>query len=156
MRSATRLNDPERLAALERSGLMAKEPNDRLRHLVYTAYVLLKADAAQINVLSDQVQHTAVEWPRVRERSDMEVKSSGCSLTLELAGTLVLDDVMDHPVACTMPWIGSWRGYIGTLLCYEGHPIGALCALTVSTRQWAPSDKMTLEGLAALASQAVE
>lgn len=152
-----RLEDPTRLAALERSGLLTKPPTERLRQLVYTAYTLLRADAAQINVLGAHMQHTMVEWPRIAPPSaDRPVEVSGCRLVLELEGTLVIPDALDHPVACTMPWVGVFRGYIGAVLCYEGQPIGALCALTVQPRQWSTTDKMTLEGLVSLVSQAVE
>lgn len=153
---ATNIDDPERLAALKRSGLLTKPPTERLRHLVYTAYTLLKADAAQINVLGAEMQHTMVEWPRLAPpTADRDLDTSGCKLTLEMEGTLVLPDVMDHPVACNMPWTGMFRGYIGTVLCYEGQPIGALCALTMEPRQWTAADKMTLEGLSRLVAQAV-
>lgn len=151
-----RLDDPVRLAALERSGLLVKPPTERMRHLVYTAYTLLKCDAAQINILSDTVSHTSVEWPRSRMSPDLDVTDSGCKMTLELEGTLVIPDAAQHPIACLMPWVTEFRGYIGTMLCYDKQPIGALCALTVSPRAWTPTDKMTIEGLADLVALAVE
>lgn len=152
-----RLQDSLRLAALERSGLLVKPPTERLRHLVYTAYTLLRADAAQINVLGSKLQHTHVEWPRTGPpTADREIAAAGCRLVLELEGTLVIPDALEHPVACQMPWVGVFRGYIGAVLCYEGEPIGAMCALTVQPRQWTTADKMTLEGLTSLVAQAVE
>lgn len=152
----TVLSSPARLAALARSGLLTKPPTERLRHLVYSVYVLLNADAAQANVLTDSLQHTAVEWPRVAPpRADIDPADSGCRLVLEAGQTLLIPNALDHPVACTLPWAASYRGYIGTPLVYEGEYIGALCALTVRPREWTALDRMSLEGLSQLVMAAV-
>ena len=63
-----RADDPDRLSAIERSGLLRHTQHERLNRLCYTATELLDVDAAQINVLTDTQQVYVAEWPRVLRR----------------------------------------------------------------------------------------
>ena len=119
--------------------------------------MLLNSDAAQLNVLSGNVQHTASEWPRVlRRTADMPLEETGCQVVLLADHPVAIPDTMEHPVLCHVPWSTMFRGYMGTLLRYQGENIGTICVLTVQPRNWTTQDKLTLEGIAQLATQALE
>ena len=158
MKTMSRLASQERLAALERSGLLHKTPNERVRHLVYTAYTLLRADAAQLNILTDTHQHTVVEWPRASPHavSSMPVGDSGCYRVMLAEETMAIEDTLEHPQMCVLPWTAIFRGYLGTVICYDNQPIGSLCALTVEPRKWTALDIVTLESLAKLVAISVD
>lgn len=147
-------SDPDRLAALGRSGLLDKSVPDRIQHLVYTAHSLLRADVAQLNVLTASTQHTVAEWPRVPPRT-RPIAETGCQHVL-VSETVAVQDMVDDPIMCVLPWSNHFRGYIGSVICYGDQPIGALCALTVEPRRWTKTDELTLKSLTRLVSLSLE
>ncbi len=147
--------DPARLTALQRSGLMRKEVAERLVHICYTAHQLLRADGAQLNVLDDQKQYVQAEWPPA-ELDPIPIELSGCQEVVKVEKPLVVPDTREHPVMCLLPWSGHWGGYLGVPLCYDGHVIGALCALSHETRNWSDQDVLALQSLSQLATWSLE
>lgn len=144
-----RADDPDRLSAIERSGLLRHTQHERLNRLCYTATELLDVDAAQINVLTDTQQIYVAEWPRVLRRPT-DIRESGCQEVLAAERTVAIDDTRTHPVMCRMPWTATWRGYLGTPLKLDSMVLGTMCALTTHTRAWTDMDRLTLEGIAAM------
>lgn len=152
-----RLDDPERLAALRQSGLLRHVVDERLKHLVYSAAILTQADAAQINVLDDTRQHHICEWPESDTPTPPDdVSTAGCREVILQEMSLVVPDVWNHPVMCQMPWTKTWRGYLGTPICYHDQIIGSLCVLTRQPRTWSELDLRALEGVARLIGMALE
>lgn len=150
-----RLRDPNRLAALERSGLLSRALDERLERLVTTAASVLNADASQLNVLTDTSQHRLSRWPPVTCTQVSPVSESGCRHVVEAGTTLVVPDTAEHPVLCVMPWARTWRSYLGTPIDYDSEPIGALCVLTRQPREWSRTDVMALEAVGRLVSHAL-
>lgn len=150
-----RLLAPERLEALERSGLLTKPVAERIQHLAYTAAVLLKVDATQVNILGGTTQHTLAQWP-TPPAADMPTTDSACyQVFLDRSGTLAVDEGRDHPAMCTMPWVGTFRSFLGTMVLFDGQRVASVCALTVAPRIWTPQDSVTIQGVAQLLSEAV-
>lgn len=150
-RSRPVLDDPERLSAITRSGVLALHAT-RLQTLTVRAVRLLHADAAQVNVVDDQQQHHVAACPPVLERTG-PVKESGCRLVVETGQLLVVPDAERHPIVCDMPWAAVWRGYLGHPITYDGQVIGSFCVLTEEPRAWTLTDSHTLAELAAQASR---
>lgn len=151
-----RLDDPRRLAALSRSGLLLRPLNDRLDRLVATAASVVAADAAQVNVVDDTSQHHLSRWPPVVSTEPRPVQESGCRHVVETGHTLAVPDTLADPVFCVLPWVrDGWRGYLGTPICYEGEPIGALCVLSHQPRRWFRADTLALEAVARLVTHAL-
>lgn len=149
------IGDPERLAALERSGLLRHDDYDRLTRLCYTATELLDADAAQINVITDSQQVFLAEWPRT-VRPPAALSSSGCRQVVLRGELVAVEDTLKDPVLCTMPWVASWRGYMGVPLTFEGQVLGSMCVLTVKQRPWSMMDRVALEGLGDMVEGAIK
>jgi GAF domain-containing protein len=144
------LDDPQRLRALERSGLLRHPLGEQLNRLCYTAQQLLNADAVQLNALTETHQVHIAEWPRVK-RDDIPITTSGCQSVAVAGVPIVIPNTIEHPVTCVMPWSATWQGYMGVPLKHEGQTIGSLCALTHEPRQWRDIDVTALQALAAMA-----
>lgn len=150
-----RLSDRDRIAALERSGLLKKDLDGRIQHLAYTAYSLLKADAAQLNVHIDGIQRTVAEWPRAAP-VDLPAPDSGCYQVLVAEQTLAVPDTLDHPTMCVLPWANTFRGYLGAVVCFDNQAVGTLCALSIEKRCWTPLEIVTIEAVARLVTLCLE
>jgi len=144
-----RPDDPARLLAIERSGLLRHTQSERLNRLCYTATQLLNADASQVNVLTATQQVYVAEWPRVL-RLPTDLQESGCKEVLAAERTLVVPDTLDHPLMCAQPWTATWRAYLGTPLVLDGQVLGTMCALDHAPRDWSRYDELALEGIAAM------
>ncbi len=153
--TATRLDDPARLAALEESGLLDKDVVGRLNHLTFSAVQITGADASQINVLGAVIQHTVAQYPEPLAEA-MPVESSGCYEVVRRTATIAITDTVEHPQTCDLPWVQLFRGYLGTPVCFDGQPVGAMCVLSVEPRVWRTHDLLALEGLAQLAALSID
>ncbi len=155
--SSTRLKDPKRLAALQRSGLIGRPLNEQLHRIVCTAASTLRADVAQLNVLDSARQHHLVFWPPAVATiaEPVPLSESGCAQVVELGTTLVVPDALQHPVLCMAKWAPVMRAYLGTPINYEGEPIGSLCVLAAQPRQWDRTEVLTLEAVGRLVSHAL-
>lgn len=152
-----RLEDPERLAALRRSGLMRKDTSQRLGHVCYTAAQLLHADLALLNVLDELEQRMAAEWPpMVWKWPVLNVDESGCKEVIETDETVVVPDTREHALLCQLPFSATYRGYLSSPVRFEGHAIGSLCAFTHSTRAWTLQDVLAMDTLAQMVGTSLE
>ena len=150
------LSDPERLAAIERSGLLRHGPDERLIRICYTATELLRCDISQLNILTATQQLFVAEWPAPGfERKPQDITEAGCSVVIEENHVIAVPDTREHPVMCNMPWIREWRGYLGAPVTFDGMAIGSLCALTVDPRGWTPQDCLAVQTLADMATAAI-
>lgn len=152
-----RLDDPERLQALQASGLLRKEVAERLDHLTYSAAILLRSDAAQVNALDGTHQHHMSIYPPVEPMPCADpVEHAGCREIVMSETTLPVSDTRLHAIMCDMPWTTAWRGYLGTPVRYQGQVIGSLCVLTEEPRDWNQWDLRALEGVARLVGMALD
>lgn len=150
------LSAPERLAALERSGLLERSVDQRLSSLAYTATRLLDADACLINALDEHTQWTVSGWPPGSLPQKMAVEVTGCQEVIASGQPLVIPNTDLHPSFCGLPWTKQFRAYIGVPICYEFQAIGSMCVLGETPREWTPYDLKGLEGLANLVVLSLE
>lgn len=150
-----RLDDPDRLQALQASGLLEKTITERLDHLAFAASRLLLADACQINALDDIHQRTVVGFPP-GDWPVLPVELTGCVEVVLSGKPFVVDDAVEHPVTCTQPWAETFRGYMGAPVTYGGEIIGSICVLTSEPRNWKAYEVSALEGVARLVGMSLE
>jgi len=150
-----RLDDPCRLAALERSGLLFRPLPDRLDRLAEQAAVQLGADAGLLNVLDAESQHHLAQWPE-RTATVTPVEQTGCQLVITAERTVAVPDALTHPVLCRLPWVETWRGYLGAPVLYDAQVLGSLCVLSREPRAWTNYDALSLRALARLVGQALD
>lgn len=152
-----RIDDPNRIDALHRSGLLRHDVQERLSSLCYSAVQLCRADASMINVQEGGLQQVAAVWPAdAHPHEKLPYRESGCREVLETEETVAVPDTTEHPILCTVPWTNRWRGYLGTPVSYEGQIIGSICVLTRAPRVWQPHDMITLQGLARLVGMVLD
>lgn len=149
------LDDPARLQALQASGLLRKDVPRRFDHLVFTAATLLRADVAELNVVTATMQYTTAGWPPGVHVA-RTIADSGCRVVIEGGVTLAVSDAVMHPIMCEKSWAGEHRGYLGTPVMFQNECVGSLCVLTYKVREWSRLDVQALEGLANLASLSLE
>lgn len=143
------LADPERLEALERSGLLSKTMPERLEHLAFAACRLVLADACEINALTDVVQRTIVGWPP-GDRPDRRLDETGCREPVLTRKPFIVDDAKLHPVTCELPWTDEFRGYLGVPIIVGEQVLGSLCVLSREPRRWVSYEVAALVGISRL------
>jgi len=150
------LSDPDRLAALERSGLLLKGAGERFHHVCYSVVQLLRCDASMLNVITASQQIFVAEYPpSVVERVPVPVEDSGCREVVLARNTLVIPNTREHPIMCVRKWTQEWGGYLGTPVHFDGHIIGSLCALSHQPREWTHHDKLAIETFGALVADSM-
>lgn len=150
-----RLDDPARLEALTRSGLLDRSIVERLDHLAFAACRLLLADACQINALDGLLQHTVVGFPP-SDWPDMPVEITGCREVVLGGKPFVVPDTLENEVACVFPWAETFRGYLGCPVMYDSQIVGSICVLSGEPRAWKSYEITALEGVARLAGMSLE
>lgn len=154
------LDRPSRLAAVSASGLLNLAGLDqagrqeRLSKLTRSAVMILRADASQVNVLDADWQRVIAQYPEPAD-GPLPVGQSGCSVVVRTDRTQPVTDTQGHPVMCDMPWTARYRGYLGSPVRWGGHPVGAICVLTLQPREWDDSDILSIEAFARLVELAV-
>lgn len=152
----SRLDDPERLAALQQSGLLHKSMPERIDHLAFAACRLLLADACQINALTNDTQHTVVGYPP-GNWPDKELADTGCRESVLTRAPFVVTDTKLHPVTCTMTWVEHYRGYLGVPIFYRGlEVLGSICVLSKEPRKWKPYEVSAMTGVARLVAMSLD
>lgn len=148
-------DDPSRIAALRRIGILDSSPQrafDDLTHLLATA---LPVPIAMINILDEQR-----DWFKSRvglTQTQMPVATSFCEAFFSFPGdVIVVEDTLQderfsgHPLVVGAPHV---RFYASARLVVRGHTMGTLCAYDLQPRRLAPQQ---IEHLRAMAGAAVE
>lgn len=150
------LSAPERLEALQRSGLLDRTVVERLDSVAYTATRLLNADAAQINALDSQFQRTVTGYPPGHWPSAVPLEITGCRRVVLTGQPLIIPDTEHDTEVRGLPWTDIFNAYLGVPVTYEGEIIGSLCVLSEKSRTWTSYDILGLQGLANLVMLSLE
>ncbi len=153
-----RLLAPRRLAAVRATGLLAGAANPVLDRYSRLAARLLGVPVALVSLIDDEAQHfpgmAGLDGePAVRRR--LPVAYSLCRHVAASGAPLIVNDAREHPVHRTNLAVTelSAVAYAGVpLTTAAGDTLGALCAIDVAPRAWAPAE---IEGLRDLARMAV-
>ena len=157
------LVDPERLAAMQDTGLLSggDETLDRISRL---ASALVRAPRAFVTMVTPEGQHlpglSREEEGEARSRTRRDpLDASLCQFTVATGETLVIPDSHLDPLVQNMAPVrnGEIGAYAGVpLRAGGGSVLGTLCVIDPRPRQWAADELTLLDDLAALAAREVE
>ena len=151
------LASPERLAALDATGLMdspAEREFDRVTDLVRQC---LGVPVALVSLVGEERQFfksargLAAPWCDARETP---LSHSFCQYVVAGAEPLVVADAREHPVLQHNEAVRDLHviAYLGVpLRTPDGHVLGSLCAIDAVPRPWSDGDVETMEALAEVA-----
>jgi putative methionine-R-sulfoxide reductase with GAF domain len=148
------LSDPDRVAALERTGLLDDPPRLALDQFAALAAEALGTHYAAVSLVDPDEQVIVgcnVDEGFVRRRP---LEQSICKYAVASGEPMIVDDASEHPLLAGNPMVqdGSVRSYAGIpLIDQRGHAVGTLCAWDGQPRHWTGSQIQILEDLTAVA-----
>lgn len=157
------VQDPARLALLERTGLLDEESDAGLDRAARLAAALLKAPAAYVTLVGgeQQVAPGAVDADAgaAGPQRTLPVQDSICQYQVVTGEPMVVPDAAEDPLTRSKPVVrdGSVRAYAGTpLSTRDGYVLGSLCVTDRVPRRWTAEQKARLDDLGALVAQDLE
>ena len=147
------ITDPERLAALEQSGLLAVRDDPAFDRLTRLASRVLDAPMAMVSLVDRdrQVYASCVGLDGDADR-ETPLSHSFCQHAVAAREPLVVGDARRHPLLRTNGAIESLGivAYAGVpLIDAQGHALGTLCVADGHPRTWSAADVELLSDLAA-------
>ena len=155
------LDDPDRLAAVARLGLLGTPREEAFDRLTRLAARVLSVRGALVTVTTAEVQFckSSVGLPEPWASSGLPLTYGLCPYTLASGEPLLVADARTDPRFHDNPGVRELglAGYAGVpLLTSDGQAIGAFCAFDDRPRTWTAEDLQTLEDLAAATMTEVE
>jgi signal transduction histidine kinase len=157
----SRLDSPDRLAAVARLGLIGTPREEAFDRLTRLAARALGVRGALVTVTTAEVQFckSSVGLPEPWATSGLPLTYGLCPYTVASGEPLLVTDARTDPRFTDNPGVRELgvAGYAGVpLLTTDGQAIGAFCAFDDRPRTWTADDLQTLEDLAAAAMTEVE
>jgi PAS domain S-box-containing protein len=157
----SRLNAPERLAALEATGLLEAEGVEIFERLARTAAHANRAPVAQVNlVTSDRQVPVACFGPEPwNAGDDVSLEFSFCQHVVASGQPLVVEDARRHPLtresrATTESGVVSYASV--PLTTAKGLTLGSLCVVDFRPRVWTEEEMVVLRDLAEVATAEID
>ena len=156
------IDDPERLAALERLDLLEAKPGAGFDHYTALAAKELGAPVALVSLVDSRRQffasRVADEEP-LASTDETPLSYSFCKHVVERQEPLVIPDAREDPLVQDNPSITEFG-----IVAYAGAPIitrdqqalGTLCVMDRRPRQWTPQQLELLTDLAAAVAAEIE
>lgn len=146
------VNSPSRLAAVERSGLLASASEESFDGLTRLAARLLKVPASFISIVGTDhdFYKSQVGFPAELAQARLLPGRTFCHYTLAGDEALVIDDTHADPLWKAVPTVESLgaRAYAGVPLKFAGETIGSFCVIDMEPRNWSGEELETLRQLA--------
>ena len=157
----SRLDSPDRLAAVARLGLVGTPHEEAFDRLTRLAARVLGVRGALVTITTGEVQFckSSVGLPEPWATSGLPLSYGLCPYTVASGEPLLVTDARTDPRFHDNPGVRelSLAGYAGVpLLTTDGQAIGAFCAFDDRPRTWTADDLQTLEDLAAATMTEVE
>jgi hypothetical protein len=148
--TATAVQDPGRLAALRKTGLLDTPPDPSFDRHVRLAAEVLNAPVALVSLIDEDRQFfkSAIG---VEER-ETPLSHSFCQHAIANREPLIVEDAREHPLLKHNPAVEelSSVAYAGVpLITADGYALGTLCVLDTHPRQWTKHQVELLGDLAA-------
>ncbi len=149
------VNDPDRLAALQRTGLLDSPTVRSFDRLTRLASLLLRTPAAYVSLVDAdrQVFKSQLGLPEPwATRRETPLLNSFCRHVVEDGRPLIINDTSTHALVRDNPAIAELRiaAYVGIpLQTAEGHVLGSFCVIDRQPRIWTPGEIGVLSDLAA-------
>ena len=159
--SVTLVHDPERLAAVRRTGLLDTPPEEVFDRLTRLATRVLGVPVSFITLVDEHrdFYKSQCGFPEPLASSREQTGTTFCHYALPLDQPLLINDTRADPVYRTVPTVQSMgiAAYAGIpMLTSEGHAIGSFCAVDFEPRKWTDTDAEVLGELAASAMREIE
>ncbi|GAB5543537.1 MAG: GAF domain-containing sensor histidine kinase [Sandaracinaceae bacterium] len=148
------LDDPDRLEALRRTGLLDAPPEEIFDRLTKLAARALGAPVALVSLVDDHRQFfksqvgLAEPWASDRETP---LSHSFCQHVVLSEAPLVVSDAREHPVVCDNLAVRDLDvvAYAGVpIRLSRGELLGSFCVIDTQPREWTEQDLDVLSGLA--------
>jgi serine phosphatase RsbU (regulator of sigma subunit) len=155
------LSDPDRLAALAASGQVGTAPEQAFDDLARLAASVTGCGIAAITFVGEHRTY----WKSVPhlpyggvEAWQNAVADDFCYFPIGMNGPFIVADAEKDPRTtghpAIGPWgVGAWAGF--PIVSPDGQPIGSMCVIDVSPRDWKPAELETLGALARAVSNEV-
>ncbi|MBY4039120.1 GAF domain-containing protein [Rhodococcus fascians] len=150
----TPIDDPDRLAAVARTGLMDTGSDAGYDRIVAMVADALDAPSAAFSLLDDRRQYfkSALGLPsELGGAQEVPLEASICRYAIDLGQPLMLEDarlndaLKDHPSVQSNLFVS----YLGVPLTDDdGHSVGTLCVWDRRPRQWTTGHIQILQDLA--------
>ena len=151
------LRNPERLAALEATGLLDTPPEEEFDRFTRLAARLVGAPITLVSLVDDRRQFfkSAVGMTQAEPR----LSHSFCKHVVAEAAPLIVSDAREHPLlhanlAVTELGVVAYLGM--PLVSGDGHALGSFCAVDMAPRQWREEDVAAMRELASLVMERIE
>ena len=154
------LRNPNRLKALQRTGLLDSVPDEIYQRFVRLAAHLTDSPTALISLVDDRRQFFKASfglhepWASRRETG---LSHSFCQHVATTGQPLVVEDARQHGLVkdnLAIPDIGV-IAYLGVPLIADGEYIGSLCAIDGKPREWSQQQRQALEDLASIVNREI-
>ena len=149
----SRIDDPDRLAALRRTLLLDSPQEPSFDRLTELASLILDASVALVSLVDADRQFfkscVGLPEPWAGER-ETPLSHSFCKHVVATGDPLIIDDARDHPLVRDNPAIEALNviAYAGIPLTLDGQPLGSFCVIDGEPRTWTDREVAILEGLA--------
>ena len=149
------LDDIERLAALEESGLLDSEAEEAFDRLTRLAGRLLKAPVAIVSLITPSRQYfkSSIGLPEPwAALCETPLSHSFCKHVVQMREPLVVGNALEHPLVSTNLAIRDLGvvAYCGVpLTTSAGHILGSFAVCDTEPREWTSADIDTMTDLAA-------
>lgn len=155
------VHDPERLAALRRTGLLDADTEEAFDRMTRLAVRLLRVPAAFISLVDEDRDFymSAHGFGEPLASARQMTGRTFCHYAIGSEHPLVINDARADPVYRAVPTVESLgvAAYLGVPLAGpEGLILGSFCAIDHSPRTWTPDEVEVLGELAASARREIE
>lgn len=151
--------DPDRLRAVEATGMVDSLPEAAFDRLASLAADLLDAPLAFVTAVdAERSWYKSLVGASADGRRWGPVEESFCQYVVGAGEACLFDDAREDPVAGRNPAVArgevvAWAGF--PVHAPDGHVLGTLCVVDTEPRRWTDRDRRVLEALATAASSEV-
>lgn len=152
------LQDPGRLQALKRTGLMDSLPEASYDRFVRLASRLTGSPKAFLSLVDDRRQFLKASHGQENPARETPLTHSFCQYVASTGQPLAIEDARFHPTVKDNPAIHEMDiiAYLGSPVLAQGKCIGSLCVTDNSPRRWGWADRQALNDLAACVNSEIE
>jgi PAS domain S-box-containing protein len=157
-----RIADPDRLAALDATGLLDSGAEPSFDRLTRIAAAALGAPIALVSLVTDERQYfkSCVGLPEPwAGRRETPLSHSFCQHVVTSGSPLVVDDAARHPLVCDNAAVSEIgvAAYLGVpIVTAAGQVLGSLCAIDGVPRRWSEAQVALLADVAASVVREIE